>query len=149
MSRKLLITGAILNLIIGAGHIATLFKLDLAFKFTGIEGLIEKYAGDHPGLDYTITTVVAILFIIMGLYGLSGARILKKFPLLKPAIIAITIVYLVRGVLGLAYEILSQEQWLSGIILSSVALFIGICYFAGGIWRWHGKGRPKYFNAKG
>lgn len=148
MGRKLLITGAILNLIIGAGHIAALFYLDWAFKFTGIEGHVEKYASGHPWLNYAITAVVAIIFLLMGLYGLSGARILRKFPLLKPGIIAITIVYLVRGVLGLAYEILSQEQWLSGIVFSSVALFIGICYFAGGIWRWHGKGRPKYFNAK-
>ena len=148
MSRKLLITGAILNLIIGAGHIAALLNLDLTLRFTGIEGQIEKYSAIHPWFNYATTIVVAILFIIMGLYGLSGARILRKFPLLKPAIIVITILYIIRGVLGLAYEILSQEQWLSGIIISSIALFIGICYFAGGIWRWHGKGRPKYFNSK-
>ncbi len=148
MGRKLLITGAVLNLVIAAGHIAALFFLDWAFEFTGIAGHVEKYAGHTPWMGYAVTAVVAILFCLMGLYGLSGARVMRKFPLLKPAIALITIVYAARGVLGLAYEILSQEQWLSGIVFSSIALFIGFCYLCGGIWRWHGKGRGRYYRTQ-
>lgn len=145
MGRKLLITGATLNFIIAVGHIAALFFLDRAFELTGMNPYMEKYAEIPVWVNYAATIVVTIIFIIMGLYGLSGARILKKCPFLKPGIALIIIVYTVRGVLGLAYEILSQEQWVGGIVFSLIALFIGICYFSGFIWRWHGKGRQKYY----
>lgn len=145
MGRNLLITGAILNFIIAAGHIAALFFLDWAFEFTGIADNIEKYAWISPWMHYGATLLVAILFVLMGIYGLSGARVVRKMPLLKPGIILITIIYIGRGVLGLAYEILSQEQWMNGIVFACLALLIGLCYLSGGLWRWHGKGQGKYY----
>lgn len=145
MGRKLLITGAVMNFIIAAGHIAALFFLDWAFEFAGIASHMQTYTGISPVINYIVTAIVAIIFAVMGVYGLSGARVIKKMPLLKPGIALITIVYIARGVLGLAYEFLSQEQWLSGIIFSSTALFIGFCYLSGGLWRWHGKGRGRYY----
>lgn len=145
MGRNLLITGAILNFIIAAGHIAALFFLDWAFEFTGIADNIEKYSWISPWMHYGATLLVAILFVLMGIYGLSGARVLRKMPLLKPGIILITIIYIGRGVLGLAYEILSQEQWINGIVFACLALLIGLCYLSGGLWRWHGKGQGKYY----
>lgn len=145
MGRKLLITGAILNFIIAAGHIAALFFLDWAFEFSGIAESIEKYPQLPHWTNYAATAVVTILFMLMGIYGLSGARVMKKLPLLKPGIILITIVYIARGVLGLAYEILSQEQWINGIVFACIALFVGLCYMSGGLWRWHGKGQGKYY----
>lgn len=149
MGRKLLIIGSVLNFIIAVGHIAALFFLDWAFEFTGIAGTVEKYSDIAPRwTNYTATAIVAVLFFLMGLYGLSGARIIRRLPLLKPGILLITIIYLIRGLLGLAYEILSQEQWISGIVFSFIAMFIGLCYLSGGAWRWHGKGRPRYYNTK-
>ncbi len=148
MGRKLLITGAILNFIIAAGHIAALFFLDRAFHLAGLYPYMEQHADVPDWVNYAATATVTILFILMGLYGLSGARVIRKLPLLKPGIGLITTVCIARGVLGLAYEILSEKQLLSGVVFSSVALFIGLCYFAGGAWRWHGKGRPKYYNTQ-
>lgn len=145
MGRNLLITGAILNFIIAAGHIAALLFLDWAFEFTGIVDNIKKYSWISPWMHYGATLLVAILFILMGIYGLSGARVMRKLPLLKPGIVLITIVYIVRGILGLAYEILSQEQWINGIVFACIALFVGLCYMSGGLWRWHGKGQGKYY----
>lgn len=146
MGRKLLITGSILNFLIGVLHIAALFFFfDWALVFTDGDGFIDKYTATIPGSPYTETAIVSIAFILMGVYGLSAARIIKRLPLLKPAIALITIIYIARGILGLAYEALSQETWINGIIFSAIALFIGICYFYGFMWRWHGHGRGKYY----
>ena len=145
MGRKLLITGAILNFIIAAGHIVAMCFIEQDFDLIGLNVSVENYQNINIGYKYLATSIMIIVFIMIGIYGLSAARIIKKLPLLKPALAIITIVYIARGILGLAYEILSQEQWLYGIIIACIALFIGICYLSGGLWRWHGKGQGKYF----
>lgn len=149
MGRILLITGSVLNIIIGLLHVAALFFfLDWALAISGGDILFDKFGGIIPGSPYTETAVVSVAFILMGLYGLSAARVIRKLPLLKPGIALITIIYFVRGILGLAYEILSEERLMNGIIFSSIAIFIGICYFYGAIWRWHGHGQGKYYEDK-
>jgi putative oxidoreductase len=47
-----------------------------------------------------ITACIAAILTIWGCYALSGAGLIVKLPLLKLVLIAITVIYLVRGLAG-------------------------------------------------
>jgi hypothetical protein len=51
----------------------------------------------HPPLLAAAGIGAAVLFLIFGLYGLSGARFLRPLPLLRPALVGIAVIYLIRG----------------------------------------------------
>ncbi|XQF93747.1 hypothetical protein ACOBV9_08810 [Pseudoalteromonas espejiana] len=48
-----------------------------------------------------VTLAIAVIIALWGLYGLSGAGVILKLPLLKTALALITAIYLLRGIAGL------------------------------------------------
>ena len=87
--------------------------------------------------------VVTILFAIAGLYGLSGAGVIRRLPLLRTMLILITFVYIYRGILFIP-QFLATIGVLSSPVpvplqytLSSlVALVIGLLYLVGLVAGW-------------
>ena len=81
----------------------------------------------------TIRTLgIFIVLFIWGLYAFSGAGLLKRLPLLKLALVLITAIYLIRGLLLFPVWIIKPELVNSLIIWSSVVcLIIGGAYAIG------------------
>ena len=82
--------------------------------------------------------LVSILMIIAGFYALSGANIIFKMPLLKPALIILSILFTVRGM------IIFHLMWWKPevidafrIISSGIFLISGIAYTIGTYLRWN------------
>lgn len=89
-----------------------------------------------------ITLFISVVLAIWGTYAWSGAGILPQFPLLKTALILITLVYLLRGVLGLLAPFISNhpqitQNSLSFWIWSSIiCLAFGLIHLKGVLDRW-------------
>ncbi|SFB13521.1 hypothetical protein SAMN04515620_1204 [Collimonas sp. OK607] len=79
-----------------------------------------------------VTSAVVVVLFIWALYALSGAGVIRKLPLLRVALCAITALYLVRG---LAFVVLMPifpgNSLLFWLVSSGICLAFGIIHFAG------------------
>lgn len=129
--------GAYINILIAIGHIIGLIWADQMFEITGIGKEMTALAKTHSSLPYLLTIFVAIVFFIFGLYGLSADGKFKKLPLLKLGIFGIAVIYLLRGIGELIFDLEKQQanQFLE-LTYSLIAVFIGLLYLIGGLKKW-------------
>ena len=87
--------------------------------------------------------VVAIVFVIFGLYALAGAGDILALPLLRIGLLGIGGVYTIRGLLlipqllTMAGILQFDESYSSQMLASSlISLIIGIVYLLGSITGW-------------
>lgn len=86
-------------------------------------------AGDsYPAL---LTAGIAGLLTVWGLYALSGAGVLRRLPLLKPALMLITLIFCTRGLGGLVLPWVSQEAYVQDMGVSFWLISSGICLLLG------------------
>ncbi len=83
----------------------------------------------------------ALIFVIFGLYALSGAGSIPRLPLLRLGLIGISSLYLLRGLFFILtvltiLGILEGEILIQGIISTLVFLAAGIAYAAGTALNW-------------
>lgn len=74
---------------------------------------------------------IAALMFICSIYAFSGAGIIRKIPLLKSALVTISLICLIRGIFisPLFYSIKVLGTW--HLIASSTWFFVGICFLLG------------------
>ena len=124
--RKLVLLGAILHFVIGAGHLACLFCLENVFSIYGINGLMDEIATHGAWLPYLITVCIAMAFFLAGSYGLSILGFIHKLPLQKAAVITMLAVFFGRVVWGIT--LLAKDfSWLE-MSSTSAAFLLGACY---------------------
>ena len=109
-------------------------------------------AGDtlvsNPPLLLLAGIGMTIVFAICGFYGLSGAGVIRRLPLLRLGVFFIGGVYIFRGI-PVIFQILSKLDLLPSEVGASllsfytslVSLVIGIVYWAGFIIGWKQLGR--------
>ena len=134
---KMLKFGGYINILIAIAHIISLSNAEYFFEVTGVGENMRRNAEIHTLLPHAMTLFVAILFLIFGLYGLSGAGKIKKLPLLKIGIFTIATIYLLRGIIGSVINIAFEAPFLWYHLLFSIcALGIGFLYLSGGLQIW-------------
>lgn len=99
------------------------------YRFFGAGEQMAKMAeaGDsHPTI---VTSMLVLILFTWGLYGLSGTRLILKLPLLKTALITISSIYILRGVLFVFLMPTFPENSLTFWLISSfICLLIGLLY---------------------
>lgn len=96
-------TGAILNFLIAAGHLACLPWLYPVLSIYRIDGIMETLALRYgAAIPYLLTVAIASIFAVFGLYGLSGAGVIRRLPLLETGIYTIATLFLLRAVAEMA-----------------------------------------------
>lgn len=129
--------GGYINILIALAHIVGLIWADDMFEITGIGKEMSELAQIHASLPYLLTIFVAAVFFIFGLYGLSADNKFRRLPFLKPGIFVIAVVYLLRGIGALIFDMEKQEanQFLE-VTYSLIAVFIGLLFLIGGLKKW-------------
>jgi hypothetical protein len=125
--------GGYINIIIAIGHIVGLLWAVQMFEVTGIGKEMGELSTIHYLLPYLLTISVAIVFFIFGLYGLSADNKFRQLPFLKPIILLIAGIFILRGFGGLITYNLKNQNSISQTIYSIIAIFIGIIYLVGGL----------------
>lgn len=81
-----------------------------------------------------VTAAITFLLSVWGVYAYSGARLIRRVPLLRTGLVTISIIYLARGLVLLA----DLARWVAGerypprqALFSAGALAIGLCYAIG------------------
>ena len=142
-----LLAGALANFAIAVLHILIIFNGPEWYLWFGAGERMANLAARHSPVPVLLTLGVTIIFIIMGLYGLSGCRMIKKLPLLRTGLITIAAIYTLRGmgVLPMLWWYIKNPQYypFRFVIFSLVALVIGIFYTIGivAVWKTKQKGK--------
>lgn len=131
------------NILILAGVLS--FAVAIFQIYLGFSPPASEYWGgptDQPVL-LILALVVAFVFALWGLYGLAGAGIIRRLPLLRLGLIVIGAIYLLRGIplipmLLIMSGIIRDSQIITAqaVIASLVSLLIGLAYLIGTIAAW-------------
>ena len=121
--------GASLHYLIAMGHLICLFFLEEVFKAYGILDEIMHLCFGQQWLLYVVTVCLAVGFAIAGLYALSVAGDLRKFPLQRLVMMVIVGLYSIRVIIGI--DCLLHEFTYLQFFSSLVPALLVYCYFPG------------------
>ena len=90
-----------------------------------------------------ITLAIAVVLLVWALYAFSGAGIIRRLPLTRTALIAITAIYLIRAAALPASVLLKPELVDNFTIWSSIIVLVyGLSYAIGTWTAWPRLSRP-------
>lgn len=130
-----LVAGGILSALAAILHLAVIAGGPDWYRFFGAGEEMARMA-ERGLLRPTLYTIaIASILGIWSAYAFAGAGLLRRLPLIRTALVAISAIYLLRG-LSLIPLALLRPDLLSPFALwsSLIVLVYGICY-AVGTWR--------------
>ncbi len=132
-----LVVGAILSALAAALHVAIIVKGAPWYRFFGAGEDMARAAEMGRRFPAIITAAIAVVLALWSAYALSAAGALPPLPLLKPAIGAITLVYLLRGLVLVPVLAMPRGPSTSFFVWSSiVCLVFAATHLAGLIQVW-------------
>ena len=131
-TNKLLVVGAALSGIAALMHLACLVIGAPLFRLLGAgEQMAQLHLAGH-WYPTIVTLTVAGVLVACSAYALSGAGVIRRLPLLRTALFAITAIYMVRGVAFVpAMAYFPGNSITFWVVSSSICLLIGVVHLVG------------------
>ena len=134
---KLLIIGSAFSALAALVHLGCIIFGGDWYRFFGAGEQIAKMAEDGHWYPTVFASFMVLILSIWSLYGLSGAKVIFRLPLLKLGLIVISLIYLVRGVaFVLIMPMFPENSLIFWLVSSGICLFIGILYSVGTFQSW-------------
>lgn len=134
---RFLIAGAALSGIAALLHVGCIVFGAPWYRALGAGEQMAKLANEGHWYPTVITSLIVGVLCVWALYALSGAGVIRRLPLVKWVLSAVTLVYLARGLafvpLQAHFPDNSQTFW---IVSSSICLVYGIVHLIGLRARW-------------
>ena len=118
-----LVAGGLLSAAASLLHVGCIVQGPGWYRFFGApEPLIRAVENGDPTLHWMTAGIAAIL-AIWSAYAFAGAGLIRRLPLMRTALVAITAIYLARGLLivpvavQLSFEEAPGDYWSSAIVL--------------------------------
>ncbi|MCI0913326.1 hypothetical protein [Pseudomonas putida] len=126
-----LVLGAVLSLMAATLHVVAIIMGPSGYRLFGAGERFVRAAEKgkiHPPL---ITLAIALVLVSWAAYALSGAGIIRPLPLLRPTLVGVTLVYLVRGLIG-PFFLAGTGRTIQFIAVSSaVCTLFGLVHLVG------------------
>jgi len=126
----LLLVGGIFSLAFALFQVSAIWwPLSVIEYFTGpVQLSVEK-----PRMYAVLCLVVAALMAVAGLYSLLGANTLRRLPLLRSVLIAVTVVYLLRGLFIVPQWLIVDRhpEMFRILVFSLISLAVGLIHMVG------------------
>ena len=142
MKLDFLQVAGLLSFAAAALHIAVILGGSSWYRFFGAGERMAQMAEKGSLQPALITFSISIVLAIWGAYAWSGAGILPKLPLLKIVLIAITSIYLLRGVAGVVAPLVSSHPQITQnstnfwVWSSIICLIFGLVHLKGIVSEW-------------
>lgn len=135
IGQKLLFIGGVLSLLACLLHIGVIIGGPDWYRFFGAGEDMAKMA--EKGLLYPtlITIGIALILAIWGWFAFAGAGLVWKPPLLRTGLVAISAIYLLRGLILLPMFIFVPEKINSFAVWSSLIVLVYGLFYAIGTWK--------------
>ncbi len=132
--------GGVLSFAVALLHIVIIFVGAPAYRYFGAGEEMARAAESGSSVPAVMTLVLVVIFAVWGVYAFSGARMLRRLPLLRTALLMIGAIYTLRGlaVLGQVVQIITSAKQVEPreVMFSLVSLGIGLAYLLGTIISW-------------
>ncbi|MEO9467773.1 hypothetical protein [Parasphingorhabdus sp.] len=133
--QKLLFIGGILSLLASLLHIGVIIGGPDWYRFFGAGEELAKMAEKGSLYPAAITFGIAVVLAAWAWFAFAGAGLVWKPPLLRTGLIAISLVYLLRGLVLLPMLLLSPEKVNSFAVWSSILVLVYGLFHAAGTWK--------------
>ena len=137
--------GALLTGAASLLHLGIIFGGPDWYRFFGAGERMARLSARGSAYPAVITAGIASVLGLWAIYGLSGAGVIRRLPLLRLALVLISGVYFARGTLGIPAVMLVDGPYadeLEGrmtfmVVSSLVCILLGFCYAFGAarVWR--------------
>lgn len=121
--RRWLITGGALSALAAALHLAVIVGGPDWYRFFGAGEAMARAAARGSLVPPLVTLGIAALLAVWAAYGFAGGGLVRRPPLLRSALVAISAIYLARGLLivpvamSVPYREAAFDYWSSLIVL--------------------------------
>ncbi len=131
-----LIVGGWLSTAAALLHVAVIVGGPDWYRFFGAGEQMARMAEQGSPVPALVTLAIAALLAVWAAYAFAGAGLIRRLPLMRTALVAITAIYLLRGLLIIPV-LMKPGAPAFDIWSSLIVLVYGIVY-ALGTWRaWH------------
>lgn len=133
--QKLLFIGGILSLLASLLHIGVIIGGPDWYRFFGAGEELAKMAEKGSYYPAVITFGIALVLSAWAWFAFAGAGFVWKPPLLRTGLIAISAVYLLRGLVLLPMLLLTPEKVNGFAVWSSIIVLVYGLFYAAGTWK--------------
>lgn len=136
-AKTLLFVAGSLSVMASLIHIAIIIGGAEWYRFFGAGEQMARLAESGSPYPALVTTGIAAILLVWGLYAYSAAGLLLKLPFIRFVLSLVTFIYLARGLAGITLPFVSQhpiilQQSLSfWLISSTICIAFGLTYLAG------------------
>ena len=132
-----LAAGALLSASAALLHLGIIAGGPAWYRFFGAGERYARAAADGRWYPAVVTLGIAAVLFTWSMYALAGAGVIAGLPFLKAALVAITAVYLVRGI-AFAPLVLAKGGTITPFVVwSSLICFgYGVVHLVGLVQRW-------------
>ena len=137
--------GALLTAAASLLHLGIIFGGPDWYRFFGAGERMARLSARGSAYPALVTAAIAAVLGLWALYGLSGAGVIRRLPLLRFVLMLIAGAYFARGILGVPAVLFAEGPYadeLKGrmtfmVVSSLVCLFLSFCYALGAaqVWR--------------
>ena len=130
-----LVVGALMSALAAALHLGCIVFGAPWYRFFGAGERMAQAASSGHWYPAVVTMAIALVLAAWSLYALSAASVIHALPLLRPALCAITAIYLLRGLVIVPLAVLGKTTpfwWWS----SAICLLIGTVHLVGVLQVW-------------
>jgi hypothetical protein len=132
-----LAAGALLSAIAALLHLGIIVGGPAWYRFFGAGERLARAAEQGRRYPDVITLAIAAVLFTWSAYALAGAGVIGPLPLSKAALVAITAVYLVRGVGYAPLVVANGGRVTPFVVWSSLICFgYGLVHLVGLVQRW-------------
>ena len=143
--------GAWLTGVVALLHLAIIVGGPAWYRFFGAGERMARLAAQGAVYPAVLTAGIAGVLAVWALYGLSGAGVIRRLPLLRPALVLIAVAYAARGLLGVSAVLLGEGPYAAElrermpfmVVTSVVCLALALGYAAGAAQVDPPPGRPR------
>ena len=131
--RVLLLVAAGCSVFVAVLHTAIAIGGPAWYRYFGAPSLAARIEAGEPLMPTLMALAVAAVFVVWACYALSGAGAIRRLPLLRVALYAIAVVYLLRGVQVVPEVLGVARRAVPGrfAVFSAFSAFAGVVYLLG------------------
>ncbi len=131
-----LIAGGVLSLIASVLHIACIVGGPDWYRYFGAGEAMARAAERGEAYPALLTLAIAAILALWGAYAFAGAGLIRRLPLMRTALVAITAVYLLRGLALIPALTVPAMGGAFNIWSSVIVLGYGIAHAVGTVRAW-------------
>jgi len=133
IQKKLLVVGGVIAGLAALWHLFMIIGGPGWYAFARAPQYIVDSAKEGTFIAPVQAIAIAILMFICAAYSFSGAGLIGKIPLLKSALVTISLICIARGlyISPLFFPLKILGTW--HLVASTIWFFVGVCFLVGAL----------------